>query len=171
MGVAFTLEQNDRSNVRQVFDDLITEFGKTCKLFYPPKEEPCACSVDPIGKKPANRWTSGSPVPINKVSACPMCGGGGVRTLENTVTITIAAVWEPSKFWIKIPGELQVPTGMVQTKIFAYDLPKVLQSRKMQLEVEFEGINKYVFVLEGEPVDVFSIIQGRYYVCIWKRAG
>ena len=56
-----------------------------CTLMYGGKFATCSnCIYDPIGKKSANRYLSGGPIPFNNGQICPFCHGAAILTLFNT---------------------------------------------------------------------------------------
>lgn len=172
MGTVFTLTDDIKAVVTAGLDDLMTELGKNCTLVYPPKYAACVnCVFDPIGNKSSNRWVTGGPVPFPEGSICPFCGGNGKRADEVTVTIKMLVRAESSQFWVKAPAGFQVPTGSIQTKGFLTDVQKVLTAREMIVQPELQTIIRYRYTLVGEPLDVGNIIQGRYFVALWQRAG
>ena len=64
-------------------DAVIDTFGKTCRVYYPPKQISCVnCILDPIGNKSANRYLHGGPIPFRNGALCPVCNGVGYRAEE-----------------------------------------------------------------------------------------
>jgi hypothetical protein len=170
MGKLFTLTDDVRLIAQNAIDDLIDQLGKDCRLIYPPDWQQCAnCIYDSIGEKSSNIWITGGPIPFDAGSTCPMCGGVGRRAIEKTANIRMLVQAEPSKWWVKPPFNVQVPTGMIQTKGYMSDVPRLLQSRKMIFQTDIEGIMRMRYELVGEPIDQGNIIQGRYFVALWQR--
>lgn len=173
MGKIFTLSNDVKAIAQQAIDDLIDQLGKDCRLIYPPRMVPCAnCVFDPVGKKSSNHWLNGGPVPFPGGTACPLCDGKGLRAEEVFETVRLLVAWNPKNWFIKqMPPNLQVADGVIQTKGFLSDAPKMLQAREMIVETPIEAFRRYRFVLAGEPVDASNIIQGRYVVMSWRRQG
>jgi hypothetical protein len=172
MGKVFTLTADIRQIAQDAIDDLLDQLGKACRLYYPPRLVPCGnCIYDPIGHKSSNRWIDGGPVPFGAGSVCPLCSGEGRCAQEVTETITMLVASAPAHFWVKGPAGVEVPAGTIQTKAYLKDLPKILMARSMVLQPELEAIIRWRYALDGEPVDAGNIIQGRYVICQWKRAG
>lgn len=170
MGVLFTLPQTAKDITRQALDDLITELGKPCRLIYPPVPVPCAaCVADPIGQKPGNAWIHGGPSPMSGM-VCPDCGGTGYRADSVTELIVMSVAVTPAHFWLKPPSGMQVPVGTIQTKTYLTNRDKLRRARRMILQPDAPG-GGWVYELDGDPVDVSNIIQSRYCVANWKRAG
>jgi hypothetical protein len=172
MGTIFTLTTDIKTVTSQALDDLMTELGKNCQLIYPPKWAACVnCVFDPIGQKSSNRWVNGGPAPFPEGSVCPVCNGAGQRAEETTETIKMLVRSEPAHFWVKAPPGVNVPAGLIQTKGFFTDMPKVLQAQQMVVQPELQAIIRYRYTLVGEPLDIGNIIQGRYFVAMWQRSG
>jgi intein/homing endonuclease len=127
------------------------------------------CVYDPIGEKSSNTWITGGPIPFDAGAICPMCNGGGKLAVENTFVVTMIVRINPSKWWVKPPFGVQIPDGMIQTKGYYTDAPRILQSRKMVLQTATEGILRQKYELAGEPIDASNLVQGRYIVCLWNR--
>ena len=74
-----------------VFDKLneaILLFNKTCTLVYPEKQERCSnCFNNSIGGRSVNSYRSGGPIPFNRGTPCPLCGGKGVKLVETTTGV------------------------------------------------------------------------------------
>lgn len=171
MGKVFTLTDGIRQIATDSLDDLLDQLGKHCKLVYSPAFLPCAaCAADPAGLKPGNAWVSGGPLPLPEGGLCPACGGTGFRAEEVFETITMLVANRPSQFYIPFPANVQVPAGAIQTKFYLSDLGKVRRASQMILQPELSSVAMWRYELEGEPVDVGNIIQGRYCVALWKRA-
>lgn len=172
MGELFTLTPAIKGVVRQALDDLITELGKNCLLVYPPLMTPCVnCVVDPIGQKSSGRWTSGGPMPFAEGFVCPMCNGEGFRADVVTETIKMGVAVNPAQFYRKPARGVVIPAGTIQTKAYFTDLGKILRAREMILQPELGDVARWRYALDGDPVDVSNIIQGRYVIATWKRAG
>lgn len=173
MGKVFTLTDSVKSIITDALDDLITELGKPCRLVYPPRWVSCQnCLPDPIGRKSSNIWKTGGPLPFSNGSICPLCDGVGRRASEASEVVQMLCAWEPKSFFYPLPGvDLRVPYGIVQTKFYLTDLPKVEQCDHMIFQIAIEGIAKRPYKLLGEPGDRSNIIQGRYATASWERAG
>jgi RNA polymerase subunit RPABC4/transcription elongation factor Spt4 len=171
MGKIFTLTDDIKQIASDAIDDLIDQLGKDCRLIYPDKVSDCPnCIFNPVTQKSSNKYQSGGPFPFQDGTICPVCHGNGRLQSEQTETIKMLCSWNPRQ-WIILPGNINVPNSMVQTKGYLTDLPKVLRSRKMVLQIPIEPYNKYQFELQGEPIDQGNIIQGRYFIAVWKRSG
>lgn len=172
MGKVFTLSPNIVTLATDTFTDLLNQLGKPCRLIYPPKQVSCPnCVFDAVGNKSANVWLDGGPQPFPNGQECPMCNGVFYAAQEVTRPITLLIAWAPAQWFVRAPNGFQIPDGMIQTKGFIADLPFVLQARQMVIETPIEGMNRYRFFLDGEPVDVSNITPGRFFVSRWRRGG
>lgn len=171
MGKIFTITDEIRTIASNAIDDLIDQLGKDCRLLYPSVKIDCPnCIFDPTTNRSSGRYQTDGPRPFSQGTICPVCRGNGLLDSEHTETIRMLCTWNPKEFTL-LAGNIQVPYSMVQTKGYLTDLPKILQSRKMTLELPIEPYIRYNFDLWGEPIDQGNIIQGRYFVAVWKRSG
>lgn len=150
--------------------------GKHCTLLLPPVRVRCPnCKFDVPNKRSANRYNGTGPQPFPYGGLCPVCMGKGTIDTPVTHDIVMSVNWN-IQTWVAVPGinqsnfNIQDLGGQCQTKGFLTSLPVVLQSRRMILESAIKGIDKYVYVLAGEPIDAGNIIQGRYFYAVWKAA-
>lgn len=161
MGVLFTLTPAIKAITQQALDDLITELAKDCKLIYPATNVQCGCQ--------GNYWVTGGKIPLSE-SACPLCSGTGFKAEQTTEIIQMTVALQPAHFWKKFPSNIEVPTGTIQTKTnVIQNVIKIKQAREMQLQPELDGFVRQRYKLDGEPIDVSSIIQGRYFIMQWLR--
>ncbi len=172
MAKIFTLSNDIKQIAQNAIDDLIDQLGKDCLLSYPPFPELCNnCILDPIGNKSSNHWTNGGPIPFPNGGICPLCNGDGYHYKEVTKSIKLLISNSPSQWFVKMPAGIQVPAGSIQTKGYVTDLPDVLQSRRLILQVSLEPMVRFTYELAGEPIDQGNIIQNRYWVAVWNRVG
>lgn len=149
--------------------------GKHCKLLFDPKRTKCPnCYWDQQNQRSANHYRPGGPQPFPDGSLCPVCLGKGVIEQEVSQDIVMLCNFNP-RTWLVLPGldpstiNLQIPGGAVQTKGWMTDMEKVLQSRRMILDFPNQGIHRYLYELAGEPVSPGNIVQGKYFVALWRR--
>lgn len=171
MGKIFTLTSDIKSIVTDALDDIITELGKDCRLYYPATMSDCPnCEYDSMAGKSANRYTVGGPIPFEENTMCPVCAGVGELATEATEVIRMLCRWNPKEFLV-YAGNIRVPYSVVETKCHLIHLPKIKQATHMIVQLPIEGYQHYSFKLASEPVDKGNIIQGRYCVAAWERAG
>lgn len=172
MAKLFSLSAEIKQIAKDAIDDLIDQLGKDCLLVYPSVPEKCVnCIADFVGNKSSNHWTSGGPIPFPNGSICPMCDGEGFHFKEITKPIKLLISNNPSQWFIKVPSNVVIPDGSIQTKGYVRDLPNVLQSRKMVMQISIEPIIRFTYNLSGEPIDQGNIVQNEYWVATWNRVG
>jgi hypothetical protein len=167
MGVIFTLTDDVRALATQIFDDVITEFGKVCRLVYPPKMIPCSnCSYDPVGKKSSGFWKDGTRIR----GVCPYCGGNYYRAEEVYEDIQFSTEVNPKQFE-KFPFEIPLkdPAGILQIKGYMVDLPKVMKSEYIIHDVNMKPYIEQRYKMYGEPISPSNIVKNRYFICLFER--
>jgi hypothetical protein len=154
-------------------DDMLASFGKLCKLVFAGTSlQFCSnCVYDSMAHRSTNVYKPGGPKPFGRGQICPVCNGAGtVGPAERYQDVKLICRWNPSDF-ILLPGNIQVPFSVVETEGSINDLPAVLQSRVILIEIPIQPFIHARFELQGEPVDVNSIVQGKTFVCHWNRKG
>lgn len=171
MGKIFTLTADIKAIASDAIDDLIDQLGKQCRLIYSAVKTDCPnCLLDVQSNKSTGLYKSGGPRPFPARGICPVCRGAGKIDSTSTDSVTMLCTWNPRDFY-KYVGNVELPHSFVQTKGYMKDLPKILRARRMVLEVPIEPYIRYTFELSGEPIDPGNIIQGRYFLALWKRMG
>jgi hypothetical protein len=172
MSKIFELTDDIKQVARDAIDDLIEALGKQCQLIYASGSTQCPnCVYDNFNKRSANKYKPGGPQPFSPGQTCPVCGGSGVLPGQtNTEIIKMLCTWNPREFTY-IPDTIETPYSILQTKGYIEDLPKVMRCKEMILEIPIEPYTRFRFVRNSEPIDPGNIIQGEYFVCLWKRAG
>jgi hypothetical protein len=100
---------------------------------------------------------------------CPMCGGTGKITTENTEVIKFVLEFNPRKFDPVWKSQLtRIPTGAVQIKGYLTDASKIIKAQ--YLRTDLQQYVEYKFVLSQEPVSAEKIIQSRYFTSLWERS-
>lgn len=160
----FTIDDEIRSLFAEGIDDMITQLGRPCVLYYPSVMQNCTncvLTVDSIGHKSSNRWRSGGPMPFPNGMICPMCQGNAKIASENNDTITMLCYLNGLSSFTQI-GLINSPQAILETKGFTTDLPKVMKCANLSLY----GVS---FILSGTPYDESSLVQGRYFLARWTR--
>lgn len=170
MGDLITISSDVRATLQTAFDDLVTEFGKDCELYYPPRMNRCVnCVFDPVGNKSSNRWLNGGPMRFTS-GICPMCNGQGRRAEEVTEVIKMSLIWEPKNFIIPVPNvDIRVPFGVIQSRGYIKDIGKIQRASYVVMELPVSPAIRQRYTLRGEPGTPFSIVQARYFVATWER--
>lgn len=171
MGTIFTLETTTLSIVQAALDDLITEFGKNCRLVYPPKSIDCTnCDLVIAGAMKVNRWKTGGPMQFPAGAPCPLCGGQGKIQQEVSEILQMSCDFEPKGFFRPVDGvNIRIKNATLATKCYLVDAPKLKRCDHMIYQVETEGISRSKFQLASDPVDISSIVKGRYAVAYWEQ--
>lgn len=166
----FELDQEILDIAAEAFDDNINNFGKLCRLIFPSIFEACENCV-------GNVWKTGGPMPFQQ-GMCPQCGGAGRRATENTHDIKLTIDWggafgTNNRVWspqIRDPN-VRMPDTLLQTRGFATELMRVRQCESMTVIEPGHPMMNWNFKLANEPYDYFGIVQARYFIAFWKRAG
>lgn len=174
----FTLDNDIKSVSQDAFDTLILQLGKPCRLNYPPTQNYCPnCVFDTAAGKSSGSYLQGGPTPFPNGTICPACGGKGYLAVSQSGIITMLCNFKPSVWQLqaifgpKTPVNLRVPNGLCLTKGFLTDVPKVVKCQDAVLATNVEPYLRYRFQLASEPVDNNSIVQARYFDCLWERKG
>jgi hypothetical protein len=153
-----------RNLIADAVYDLINQWGKVCKLFYPPKLVECNnCS--------RSTYRTGGPMPFN-FGVCPLCkGSSNIKASETTEDITMLIDIRPKPYILALAGiDIRNPDGLILSKGFVKDLPKIKQCNFMQL-MDIDGYGHQRFKLYGEPFDLYNIAQSKYFTAFWKQYG
>ena len=166
MGVIFTLTPDIKALTQQIFDDVITELSKPCRLVYPPKMVSCSnCN----GLSSSGRWKTGGPMPFS-VGLCPLCNGRNKIAEEVFESINFLCQFEKKNFYYPVDEvDIRTPLNYIQIKGYLKDVPKIKRVDHIIIETPIEGIIQWRGKLFDEPMDRSNIIQGRYFTCTLKR--
>lgn len=174
MGNRFTITDAMKAQIQQAFDDVVTELGRPCRVVYPPQWAPCVnCVSDPIGRKSANRWRTGGPVPFSNGTTCPLCkGAGGHNAPPATADVELKIEWDRGRFWVPVPqSAIKGSLTTCQAKGLASELPKLTGADHLLVHLPVAPFSLHKFVLAGGPWFPHSIVQGRYAVTQWEARG
>lgn len=171
MGRLFEIDADTRSVIQDGLDDMIDQLGKPCILVYPPKYIICGnCIYDQGTERSSNHYRHGGSIPFPDGGICPNCNGKGRRAEEVRETVTLLCEWEPKKFIYPISNlNIRVPFSILQTKGYVRDQPKVEKCDRLLFQTAQLNFGEKPYKLYSEPGDRSNIIQGRYFVCLWKR--
>ena len=175
MGDYFNISADDMVTIAGTFDDMLTVFGKTCKLIYPHTETVCPnCIINTMTGFSTNTYKVGGPTPFIQGEVCPVCESKGyIDSSYLTDDITMVITWEP-KEWLKNSltdkNIVAMPGGFVLSRGMATDLSKVLKAERVFLDTSNPLIvNNYK--LFGQPVLSGPITSNRYFIAMWERVG
>lgn len=154
--------------LKEGFDDLINQFGKTCRLVYPHKNVSCInCTTSPIGNKPGYTYRHGGPTWFKHGTPCPICNGEGFKAEVQTEDIKMVCHWGIRDFELGVP--IHRPYEIVKTDGFLTDLPKIRNADYCIIQVPFIGYAEQKFNLFRGPHDPHALVQDRYFSAYWKR--
>lgn len=169
----FTLDDETLATVENGIDTLIRQLGKQCKLIYEGEQSQCPnCNFDSTFNRSTNIYNGVGPKPFNR-GRCPVCHGtgylpGGGITSE---VVTFLIDWQPKPWQWEDPRntEIRYPAGLVQTKGFVVDLPKVLQAKYIIVDYLNAVFENNRFVRWNEPVLQGNIVKSKYFIAFWQR--
>jgi hypothetical protein len=172
----YSLDAADLADVSQILVDMLEQHGKACRLHYLPKMVDCAeCSGRvAIGKQTKNVWKHGGPSPMS-ANVCSSCGGNGKRAQEVTENIKLVVDFNSKENWFGYNKALPknptvtLPYGIIQTRGYIYDLPKVLKCVEMELQLPLQGIVYARYKLLNSPTDYYGVVQDKFFVGTWER--
>lgn len=172
MGQLFTLDAGTRSTITDALDDIITEFGRPCRLVYPPRMEACSnCLPLASNKASSNTWKTGGPIPFDKGTICPVCGGSYMRAIEASENIRLKLEWDIKRFQIPVKNmDIRKPYSVVEVKGYVSQIPLLQRCDHIVLDTPMEPSIRYKFKVASEPIMPGNIIQQRYFICLLERA-
>lgn len=161
-----------RNMINALLED--TALTVPCKVVYGgSKFEVCEnCVYDPIGKKSANKYVAGGPMPFRNGSTCPVCQGtgGGVRETITTETIYLCVIFDHKK-WLNVSDEvLKSPESYAQTLCKNDYISKLVKAKEIVLNTDFEPRDRHTFQRVGDPKPV-GFGSDDYIVTTWKKIG
>lgn len=171
----FSVPSDSLTFAQSVFDDMLNNWdGKPCQLFYAETQQVCPnCIINPATRVSTNRYNGTGPQPFPTGQTCPVCNGRGfIINTAKSDTITMAVDWTP-KPWMNVGPAggtvLRVPGGMVTSRGFVTDLPKVIRADYAFLDTSNTTITNR-FKLYGKPFVSGATVTNRYFMAIWQRA-
>lgn len=166
MGTYLNITAADREAFKQAQIDMIEAWGKDCTLILPPILEECPNSYpDVITGKDSGQYKPGGPILFDPGQVCPVCAGEGFVKTEVKRTVRMMVAWSPAHFFKKPPHNVQVPDGVIQTKVRITYLADLLQAQKLIIP----PLNQ-AYVPDGEVGDPGNIVPGQFLIRQWVRA-
>ncbi len=178
MGKFFELPSDSMEFAKGMFDDMLNDWsGKRCRLVYKITEQVCPnCIINPRTQESTNRYKTGGPIPFPNGQICPVCDGRGrIASTGLSDIIKMSIDWSP-KAWLNTsiganaPDKVRLPGGLVTTRGFLSDLPKILQADYVLLDIDSQYLTNQ-FKLYGEPIVPGATVKYAYFMAIWQRAG
>lgn len=174
MADLFELDAETLATVENGIDSLIHQLGKDCKLIFEGDKQVCNnCIFDSANNRSSNKYNGVGPTPFT-TGKCPVCKGAGfLPGTQTTVDYAKFLIdWQPKPWNFVDPNAgIKVPQGLVQTKGFVADLPKVLQAKYLVVDYTNATLIQNKFVRWGEPVLQGNIVKSKYFICFWQRYG
>ncbi len=169
----WSIDEQILKEAEEAFGDILTNWGRKCRLYYPAKKVSCVnCVYDPIGKKSANRFLTGGPAPFPAGGTCPVCSGSGFREQEMTEDVLLICAFSPKEFFYPIDKlNIRSPDGMIQVKGKLEDIPKIKRATRIRVDVDKDPHLRLYYQLCGEPIDIHNIVRGKFFVCLLERTG
>ena len=168
---AFEIPSSLISTHEYIVDALIEgSTGQVCQLVYPiTKNSLCPnCIYSPRQKKSSNIYKDGGPIPFEKHTLCPWCGGEGRTNRAVKEDIRLRVYWTP-KDWI-VPKPVENPDGMAMVIGYMYNLPKIEKADTIMLNKKVGVYRKWIYEREGEAIP-WGLSQDRYFAQMLRRAG
>lgn len=142
-------------------------FGISCNLIFPSEQQPCPnCSQDTMTGKSANQYNGTGPQPFQD-SLCPYCNGDGFLSIPVLRSIKLRCYFTP-KHWLKMPIDVKIPEGAMQTFGYLSDLPDCQRAEHMTVNTQEGNFGRYRYQMYGEPV-YHGFQKNRYFMCFWTR--
>lgn len=177
MADLFQLDPTTLATVENGIDSLIHQLGKQCKLEYEAgadSETQCPnCNYDPNTNRSSNIYNGVGPKPFQG-GKCPVCKGKGYmpRSGVRYDIVQLLIDWQPKPWNFFDPNtNLRLPQGMVSTKGFVADMPKIIQAKSIIIDYQNSSLTTNRFIRWQEPVLQGNIVKSKYFVCFWQRFG
>ena len=123
--------------------------------------------MNTMGGRSVNYYRSGGPIPFNRGTPCPLCGGKGFKSIEATDSVELRIYYRRRDF-IDVGFQADVPNNVVQTVGYMSDYVKL--TRAKELLVDTGTYNKGRYKRISEPyVQGFKQNPTQYIVIFWER--
>lgn len=175
MADLFSLDAQTLATVQNGIDSLIHQLGKMCKLVSDTERQLCNnCNFDSVTQRSSNIYNGVGPKPF-RGGKCPVCHGSGFLpgTQGTTDIVQLLVDWQPKPYQLlEAAGSLErLPAGLVHTKGFVTDMPKIIQAKYMIIDYANATYQSNRFTKYGEPTPSGNIVKARYFICLWQRMG
>ena len=134
------------------------------------KYENCAnCVFDPIGRKSANRFLDGGPIPFPFGGICPLCNGAGKKPVVSSENVHLAVIFDPKQF-LEISTPVNTADGYIQTLAKKEITPKLQRAKSIIVATEISGYFKHTYERMSEPTTI-GLGNNEFVLCTWRRMG
>lgn len=151
--------------ISDLFDEMHSSFSKTCKLYFNPKfvtgnQNLLLSDTTYL----ANVGEHGGPIQSNQHNA----GGSNLIQEDVTENVDLVIDWtiKDNQRW---GAKVTVPFGIIHTRGYLTDLPKIQRCNEMQVDLPIQPIVNARYRWLGDGADIFSIVQGRFFLGYWER--
>lgn len=167
--MTFSIPMADLTSLYQeVADEMLNQFGRSVKIYYPPKRIECDnCVLTNFGNTgSSNVYKNGGPQPFT-LGFCPLCEGRGYKDIDSTPDTIKLRYYPHKKQWKKFISAVAIPEaeGMIIGNMV--DMPKLLRCSKIEI-YDIENIRSFLFVLASEP-DVWGFGENNFYALIKRN--
>jgi hypothetical protein len=161
------------SAIQSALDQVTNLEARACTLYFPPVPIPISGAQSfnpPVGTDITNNtWAAGMPMPLNsQQNFNPYSDGQNIAQIEPTGTIAMVIYPNPNRFNDVFPLGERKEEGMIITRGYVSDIPKILNCTRMETFIE-AGTTHYKYKLDGEPVMMGTLIPTRYFYALWQR--
>ena len=155
---------------KQAITEVIRGCKRPCRLIFGDTlfTDCVNCVYDPIGKKSANRYQSGGPMPFG-VGICPMCHGSGKIPDEQTENIDLCPIWDHREWIPQLRSVVKSPLGYVMTMSAITTYSSLKQAKKVIINTDIENYSANTYIRESEP-EPCGFGNDDFVFVLWKRA-
>jgi len=149
-------------------NEAILLFNRTCTIVYPEKRTTCPnCITNTFGGRAVNTYKAGGPIPFNRGTECPYCGGEGFKNEETTASVELRIYYRRRDF-IDVGFNADVPNNVIQTVGLMSDYEKLTQAKELLVDVGKYNTGRYKRI--SEPyTQGFKQNPTQYIVIFWER--
>lgn len=171
MADLFKITPAIRNLAQGAIDSMIDQLGKTCRLVFESPQTACPnCFFDVRTRRSSGVYNNTGPQPFTR-PPCPVCHGTGMIGAAETYQDVKFLIDRNPKPWQFVDIDVTLPQGLLQTKGYIVDLPKVLQAKYLIVDPDNSKYETNRYRLWGEPMPSGNIVANRYMVCLWVRYG
>ena len=123
--------------------------------------------MNTMGGRSVNYYRSGGPIPFNRGTPCPLCGGKGFKSIEATDSVELRIYYRRRDF-IDVGFQADVPSNVVQTVGYMSDYVKLTRAKELLVDTGTHNKGRYKRI--SEPyVQGFKQNPTQYIVIFWER--
>ena len=123
--------------------------------------------MNTMGGRSVNYYRSGGPIPFNRGTPCPLCGGKGFKSIEATDSVELRIYYRRRDF-IDVGFQADVPNNVVQTVGYMSDYVKLTRAKELLVDTGTHNKGRYKRI--SEPyVQGFKQNPTQYIVIFWER--